>query len=93
MLTVDDSKIRNLSQVNISVIHNVELKGKLLGPLQQRKSETKFFASFWRSFLSYLFFRKGLSGSKYILSYYLPETKVMNLFLKTETWVLRSRSK
>ena len=84
-----DTQINNLSQVNISVIQNYELKGKRLGPVQQPKSEIKFFASLWRSLLSCLFVRKGLSGSKYVLIDYLTETKVMILFLKAETWVLR----
>ena len=35
-----------------------------------------------RSLLSCLFFRKGLSDSKYILSDYLTDTKVMNLFFE-----------
>ena len=40
-LTVDDSQINNLSQVNISVIQYFEFQGKLLGPLQQPRSEVK----------------------------------------------------
>ena len=42
--------------------------------------------------LTKLFVRKGLSGSKYVLIDYLTETKVMILFLKAETWVLRGRT-
>ena len=37
--------------------------------------------------------RKGLSGSNYVLSDYRTKTNVMNLFFKTEIWVLPSRSK
>ena len=37
--TVDDSQINNLSQFNISVIQYFEFQGKLLGALQQPKSE------------------------------------------------------
>ena len=70
--------------MNISVIQNFVLKVKLLGPLQQTKGEIKFFASLWRSLLSCSIVRKGLSGSKYVLSDYLTETKVMVLFLKTQ---------
>ena len=93
-MTVVDSqrKIKNLSQVNFSVIQNLELKSKLLGPLQQPKSEIKFFALFWRRLLSCLFVRKELSGSKYILSDYFSETKITKI-LKTETCVLRFISK
>ena len=83
-LTVDDSQMNILSQVNISVIQFFEFEGKLLGPLQQPKSEFKFFTLLWRSLLSYLFVGK---------CDYINETKVMMLLSKTETWVIRSRSK
>ena len=92
-LTVDDSQINNLSQVNISVIQYFEFQLKLLGPLQQPKSEVKFFTSVWKCLLSCFFGRKGLSCSKYVLSDYLTEANILNLFLKAETWVFRSRSK
>ena len=73
-----------------SQIQYFEFQVKLLGPLWQTKMEVKFLTSLWRSLLSCLFVRTGLSCRKYD---YLTETKVMNLFLKTETWVFRTRLK
>ena len=72
--------IKNMSQVIISLIQYFEFQDKLLRPLQQPKMKVKFFTSLWRSLLSFLFVRKGLSGRKYVLSGYLTEIKV---FLKT----------
>ena len=64
-----------------------------LGPLQLAKMEVKFFTSLWRSLISCLFVRKGLSCRKYVLSDYLPEINVLIRYLKTQTWFLCSRSK
>ena len=82
-----------MSRVINSLIQYFEFQVKLLGPLRQTKMEVKFFTSLWRSLLSCLFACTGLSSRKFVLCDYLTETKVMNLFLKTETWVLRTRSK
>ena len=82
VMTVDDCQINNLSQVNIPVIQYFEFQLKLLGPLQQPKSEVKFFTLVWKSLLSCFFVRKGLSCSMYVLSDYLTEAKVMKQFLK-----------
>ena len=49
VMTVDDCQINNLSQVNIPVIQYFEFQLKLLGPLQQPKSEVKFFTSVWKT--------------------------------------------
>ena len=81
-----------MSQLIVSLIQYFEFQVKLLGHLRQTKMKVKFFTSLWRSLLSCLFVHTGLSCRKYVLSGYLTETKVMNLFLKTETWVLRTRS-
>ena len=52
VMAVDDCQINNLSQVNIPVIQYFEFQLKLLGPLQQPKSEVKFFTSVLKSLLS-----------------------------------------
>ena len=75
--------------MNISVIQNFELKGKLLGHLQLPKSEIKFFTSLWRSLLNCFVKACPLEND---LSDYLTETAVMILFLKAETWFLCSRT-
>ena len=80
-----------MSQTKISAIQNFQFQGKLSGRMQQHKWKVKFFISLWRSILICLFLRKGFPLEN-VLSDYLTVTKVMNLFLKAETWVLRSRT-
>ena len=82
-----------MSQVIILLIQYFEFQVKLLGPLRQTKMEASFFILLWRSLLSCWFAHTGLSCRMYDLYDYLTETKVMNPFLKTETWVLRTRYK
>ena len=92
-LTVDDSQIRNMCQVIISLIHYFEFQVILLGPLRRTKIEVKFFTSLWRSLLSYLFVHTGLSSRKYVLNDYLTEIEVIFRHLKKQTWVVVNRSK
>ena len=90
-LTVDDSQIRNMSQVIISLIHYFEFQVKLLGPLRRNKIEVKFFTSLWRSLLSCSIVHTGLSSRKHVLSDYLTEIEVIIRYLKTQIWVLGNR--
>ena len=73
--------------MNISVIQNFELKGKLFGHLQPPKSKITVLRIVVEK-LTKLF----VCLLENDLSDYLTETEVMILFLKAETWVLHSRT-